>query len=147
MLQAVSLRPRPILGQLSAPFTVVVTDPRGAPFKGAQVTLQGSAMPVSTDANGVASFPSAPSGQVTAQVSVMGFKLQGTGPSDQTLFITVPVCADGPLLTNTELLALVLGGAIAAAGFYWKKAPAILAGEILGGSAIFSCVYRASCRW
>jgi hypothetical protein len=146
MLQAVPLR-RHWLGQLTAALKVIVTDPRGAPFKGARITLQGQAMPVDTDGDGVAVFPSAPSGEVTVQVDVQGYKLRASGPSDQTIFISVPVCANGPLLMNTEILALLVGGATAGAGFYWKKDVAIMLGEILIGASLFSSVYRASCRW
>jgi len=147
MLQAVSLRPRLILGQLSAPFTVVVVDPRGAPFKGARVTIQGQAVPIDTDSDGVAVFPSAPSGNVTAQVEVDGYKLIKQGSSDQTLFVTVPVCADGPLLTNTEIIALLLGGAIAGAGFYTKHRALETVGELVFGGGVFTIIYRHSCRW
>lgn len=135
------------LSQIAAPLTVVVTDPRGAPFSGAKVTLQGQTVPVETDKSGVATFASAPAGEVTAVVQAGGFTVKKTGPTDQTLFVTVPVCADGPILSNTELVVLFAGAGVAGFGFYKKSAAAQMVGETLLAAGIFSAVYRASCRW
>lgn len=138
----------PRLAQLTAsPFTVVVSDPRGTPFKGVQVTIQGQAMPQTTDENGRATFPSVPVGQVIANVQVGDLRMPAAGNSDSTLFVTMPICADGPILTKTELLAILVGGGLAGAGFYWKQGPLKMVGEVILGAAVFTAIYRSSCRW
>lgn len=131
----------------ASPLTVVVVDPRGTPFSDAQITLQGQAMPVHTNSAGVATFPSAPAGEAIVQVRIGQFTLRAKGPTDQTLFITVPICAPGPLLTGTELVALILGAAAAAGGVLGKRRPLEMLGEVLVGAGIFTAVYRHSCRW
>lgn len=134
------------LGQLpSVPYHVVVADPRGAPWKGATVTI-GDVSRV-TDGNGVASFESVPAGYIDARIKIGEFTVDGKGSSDNTLFVTVPICAEGPLLTNTELVALVTGGALAAGGYYLKKDLLSKVGELVFGASIFTIVYRHSCRW
>ncbi len=134
------------LSQVTSPLIVVVTDPRGAPFSGAKVTLQGQTVPVETDGDGVARFDSARSGQVTVTVQVAGFTIKKTGSSDETLFVSVPICADGPLLTNTEIIALLLGGAALSFGLYKKSQVAQILGEMTLGAGIFNLIFRHSCR-
>lgn len=129
-----------------SPLTVVVVDPRGTPFSGAQVTLQGQAMPVSTDSSGIASF-TAPAGDVVVQVKVAGFTLRARGTTDQTLFVTVPVCAPGPILTITEMVAMLVGGSAVIGGMVYKKRAAEMFGEILVGASVFNAIFRNSCRW
>lgn len=133
------------LGQLSSPYHVVVADPRGAPWKGATVTINGISQ--TTDGNGVASFPSVPVGYVDARIQIGEFNIDGKGSSDSTLFVTVPICAEGPLLTNTELVALAAGSALTAAGFHWKQGVLKIVGETLLAGGIFTAIYRQSCRW
>lgn len=135
------------LAQAGESISVVVVDPRGTPFVGAQVTLQGFAMPGVTNGSGIATFTGVPAGDVVASVKVAGFSLRARGSTDQTLFVTVPVCAPGPIVSSAELVALVLGVGATAGGLIYKKRAAEMLGEILIGSSIFSAVYRASCRW
>ncbi len=135
------------LSQVSEPLRVVVIDPRGTPFAGAQVTLQGQSVPAKTDSSGVALFQSAPAGDAVVQVKVGDFTVKARGSTDQTLFVTVPICAPGPLLTGTELLALLLGGAATVGGILGKRRPVEMLGEVLIGAGIFTVVYRHSCRW
>jgi hypothetical protein len=128
-------------------YLVVVTDPRGNPYPGARVTLQGQALPQTTNADGVAAFPAVSPGQVIANVQVGDLKVNGAGSADATLFVTVPVCAPGPFLSNTEIIALIGGGAMTFGGLKWKSPGIQTVGEIFLGAAVFSCLYRASCRW
>lgn len=109
-----------LLGQ-GEQLTVVVVDPRGTPFSGAQVTLQGRAMPEKTNSSGIATFHDVPAGDAIIQVKVGGFTLRARGSTDETLFVTVPVCAPGPILTGTEVVALLVGGAAALGGLVWKS--------------------------
>lgn len=131
----------------ASPLIVVVVDPRGTPFSDAAVTLQGQTVPVKTDSNGVALFPSAPAGDATVQVKIGDFILKARGSTDQTLFVSVPICAPGPLLTGTEIVALLLGGVAAVSGLVYKKRAAEMLGEVLVGAAVFNAIYRNSCRW
>lgn len=141
-------RPRPFLSQMpTTPFLVVVVDSRGNPYPGARVTIQGQAMPQTTDQDGVAAFPPISPGQVVANVQIGDLKVNGAGNSDSTLFVTVPVCAPGPFLAKTEIVALIAGGAMTFGGLKWKRPGIQIVGELLLGGAIFSSLYRASCRW
>lgn len=134
------------LGQLpSSPYHVVVADPRGAPWKGATVTINGISQ--TTDGNGVAAFESISAGPVDARIQLGEFVIDGKGNSDSTLFVTVPICAEGPLVTNTELVAVIAGGLLTAAGFHWKQGVMKIAGEAILGAGIFTAIYRQSCRW
>jgi hypothetical protein len=135
------------LGQITAPLVVVVVDPRGTPFSGAQVTLQGRAMPEATNSSGIAKFGDVPAGQAVVQVKVGDYLLRAQGSTDQTLFVTVPVCAPGPLLSGTEIVALVLGIAATAGGVVKKYRSLEVLGEIFIGGAIWTSIYRHSCRW
>lgn len=130
-----------------ASLTVVVVDPRGTPFSDASVTLQGRAMPEKTNGAGVATFSSVPLGEVIVQIRIGAYVLRARGTTDETLFVTVPVCAPGPFLTGTELVALLLGGAATAGGIFMKKRALEMLGEILIGAGAFTAVYRHSCRW
>lgn len=141
-------RPRPFLSQMpTTPYLVVVTDPRGNPYPGARVTLQGQAMPQTTDSSGVATFPPVSPGQVLATVQIGDLKVNGAGTADASLSVTVPVCAPGPILSNTEIVALIAGGAMTFGGLKWKSSGVQTIGELILGAAIFSTLYRASCRW
>lgn len=135
------------LGQGAMPLTVVVVDPRGTPFLGAKVTLQGRATPEQTNSSGVAVFEGVPAGDALVQVNVGGFTLRAKGPVNETLFVTVPVCAPGPILTGTEIVALLVGGAAAIGGLIYKKRAAEMLGEVLVGASVFNAIYRNSCRW
>lgn len=130
-----------------SPLTVVVVDPRGTPFKDAKVTLQGQAMPVSTDSDGIATFSNIPPGDAVVQVKVAGFVMKARGSTDATLFVTVPVCAPGPILTPVEIGAILFGGAAVIYGISNKQRAIELLGELVAGASIFSSLYRASCRW
>jgi len=135
------------LSQTFRPLTIVVVDPRGVPFSGAEVTLQGASLPSKTDSRGVVTFPAALSGEAVVQVQVGDFTVKARGPADQTLFVTVPICSPGPLITIPELGALVLGGAAAIIGMQRKNRAIETLGEVLIGAGIFTAVYRHSCRW
>lgn len=135
------------LSQAGESLVVVVVDPRGTPFSGAQVTLQGFAMPGVTNGSGIATFTGVPAGDVVATVKVAGFSLRARGSTDQTLFVTVPVCAPGPILTPVEIAAILLGGTAVVFGISKKLRALEMAGELVAGASIFSSLYRASCRW
>lgn len=134
------------LSQASAPFQVVVVDPMGAPFSGALVTLQGEPVPVKTDSSGVARFTYGSSGEVVAVVQVGDFTVRARGRGDETLFVKVPVCSPGPLITTAELVVLLLGAGAAAVGAARKQRAIETVGEVLLGAGIFTAVYRHSCR-
>jgi hypothetical protein len=135
------------LGQVaSGPFQVVILDPRGTPWAGARVTLQGVALPQVTDAQGVATFPSAPSGQVTANIELGGYRMTAAGDSSNTLFVAAPVCAPGPIVSKIEILAIFGGTGLTLLGAHYKQGPVQLIGETLIGAAVFSALYRNSCR-
>jgi hypothetical protein len=147
MLPTVRL-PRPFLGQNTEPFRVVVVDPTGVPFSGAQVTLQGASVPVKTDSDGVATFTfGSMAGEAVVQVQVGDYTLKARGPADQTLFVTVPIAAPGPIVTVVELAALALGTVATVYGLTKKQRATATVGEVLLGAGIFTAVYRHSCRW
>lgn len=135
------------LSQGALPLTVVVVDPRGTPFVDAEVTLQGRATPEKTNSSGIATFHDVPAGDAIVQVDVSGFVMKARGTTDQTLFVTVPVCAPGPILTPVEIGAILLGGAAVVYGISKKLRALEMAGELVAGASIFSSLYRASCRW
>jgi len=137
------------LGQAPAqiPFKVVVIDVRGNGFSGVQVTLS-DGQSQKTDSNGVATFTYPPRvAEATATLEVEGLRIVRKGPVDQTLFVDLPICGTPKLLTNTEILALAGGAALAAGGTYWKVDAMAVAGEILVGAALFTAIYRHSCVW
>lgn len=139
------------LGQqpVETEFQVVVTDIRGTPFQDAIVTafLNGQRLyDVKTDRGGNASFPSPKGGVIDVRVEAQGYvinrKVENT---DETLFISLPVCASQSLITPTELGILAASGALIWAGSYWKTEVAKTVGELGLGAVIFSAVYRHSC--
>lgn len=144
------------LGQGRSPFRVVVTDPRGIPFRGAGVITQtGTVLSEKTDSDGIASFdgdsleaqlPKSSGKQVVqVRVTIGDMEIVREGPLDETLFVQIPVCAPQPLLTASELLSFALGSALVGAGLYWKVTPLQIVGEVLFGAAVFTAVYRHSC--
>lgn len=135
------------LSQAASPLTVVVVDPRGIPFSGAQVTLQGQSVPQKTNSSGAATFPQAPAGEAVVLVKVGDFTVRARGSADETLFVTVPVSAPEPILTAVELGALLLGGVAAIYGVTRKQRTAETVGEVLIGAGIFTIISRHSCRW
>lgn len=146
-----AIAPRPAhgtrLGQAS--FQVVVVDPKGTPYPGAQVQLQGqSAIPslIPTDSSGVATFPISTAGTATVAVQVGGYTLKASGPTDRTLFVIVPVRAPEPILTGIEFVAIGVGGAAVIVGIKTKQKALQLFGELIAGACIFSSLYRANCH-
>lgn len=128
-------------------FKVVVVDSRGNPFFGVTVTLSDGQQQV-TDGDGIATFTFPPrTDRVTATLDVNGTRLVKEGPTNQTLFVDIPVCGPAKLLTNTEILAILVGGGMAAGGAYWKVSALSTTGEIIVGAALFTAIYRHSCVW
>jgi hypothetical protein len=148
MLGQVRLAGGPGLAQVPpAPFQVVILDPRGTPWAGARVTVLGMALPQTTNSQGVAIFPSVPLGQVTVNVELGDYRMSASGDSSNTLFITAPVCSPGPVASKVELIGLFGGTVMALVGSHFKTGPVQLIGETLIGAAVFSALYRNSCRW
>jgi hypothetical protein len=161
VLKTLSFRPINLGGRLlgqervqppvEIPFRVVVTDIRGNAFRDANVTtyVNGQQLyDVATDAHGSAAFPGLKGGVITVRVEAGGYvatrKVENT---DETLFISLPVCAPQPFLTTTEIVILAAGGAMVATGMHWKGLDAIkMLGELGLGAAVFSAVYRHSCN-
>lgn len=139
------------LGQqvVETPFQVVVTDIRGTPFQDAMVTafVNGQRLyDVKTGHEGIASFPPAKGGVITVRVEAQGYIINRQVEStDETLFISLPVCASQSLLTITEMGILAASGALIWAGSRWKTDVAKTVGELGLGAVIFSAVYRHSC--
>lgn len=166
MLKTLALRPSNFggvgglrLGQerlqppVEIPFRVVVTDIRGNAFGDAKITayVNGQQLyEVTTDSHGVAAVPLAPGvsgGVITVRVEAGGYvvnrKIENT---DDTLFISLPVCAPQPFLTTTEVVIMVTAGAMVGAGSHWKQYGFLkMLGELGLGAAVFSAVYRHSC--
>jgi hypothetical protein len=138
-------RPPRALAQAAPSWSVVITDPNGLPFPGAEVSIEGG-VPVRTDSRGVAVFPNPGSGSRTVRIRVEGFDLVREGRGYETLFVQVPICAPQVFLTPPEILAVAVGAAMVGAGLYWKLNPVQIVGEILFGAAAFTAVYRHSCR-
>lgn len=149
--------PRPLsLGQsMPASFRVVVTDPRGVPFRDAQVTIgaQGS-LSARTDSSGIAVFdglgvarevPGSLNSMFPVRITFGDLSLVRDGSLDQTLFVQIPMCAPQPLLALPELISFAAGTAFIGAGLKWKIRPLQVVGEVLFGAAIFTAVYRHSC--
>lgn len=149
--------PRPLpLGQaLPASFRVVVTDPRGVPFRDAQVSIgaQGS-LSARTDSSGMAAFDAAGVAREAAggansrfpvRITIGDLSLVRDGSLDQTLFVQIPMCSPQPFLTLPELISFAAGSAFIGAGLKWKVGPLQVVGEVLFGAAIFTAVYRHSC--
>jgi len=135
------------LGQAEIPFKVVVIDVRGNGFSGVQVSLD-DGRTEKTDSDGIATFTFPPkTADVTATLEVDGLRIVRKGPSNQALFVDLPICGTPVLLTKTEILALLGGASCAAAGTYWKVDALAVAGEILVGASLFTAIYRHSCVW
>lgn len=134
------------LSQAAEPFKVAVIDVRGNAFRGVQVILSDGQNAL-TDGDGIATFAQPPKGDVTVTLTVEGLKIVRQGNTNQTLFVDLPICGTPRILTNTELIALVAGGAIAAAGVHWKISALSVTGEILVGASLFTAIYRHSCVW
>lgn len=125
---------------------VEVVDPRGVPFSGVKVTLQGQTVPQTTDSNGTVIFPQVTGAQATVVVQVAGFTMKKTGPTDETMFVVMPVAAPVPLVTIVELAALALGGIAVATGILMKRQIISTLGEIALGAGAFNIVFRHSCK-
>lgn len=139
------------LGQppIEIPFKVVVTDSRGVPFKGAMVYLSSGGRhlyDVSTNSGGSVEFPGV-SGAIDVRVEVAGYVVtRRVENTDETLFVQVPVCSPGELLTVTELALLAGAGALAGAGWHWKISGLKITSEIILSAVVFNAVFRAGCR-
>lgn len=134
------------LGQ-SAPFQIVVTDPRGMPWEGAKISIPGAAIPQNTDDKGVATFPDVPPGQVTATIELGDYHITATGNSRDTMFVSAPLCAPGPILSKVEIVTLLGGISLFLSGIHWKNSTAKTVGELVTSAGIFTTIYRHSCRW
>lgn len=160
MLKTFTLRPlnlgyrlaqKQLQPPIEIPFRVVVTDIRGNAFRNAKVTayVNGQELfEVSTDKTGAAAFPSTPAGgTITVRVEAEGYVVtRRIDNTDETLFISLPVCAAQPFLTTTEMVILATSGAMVGAGLKWKQLDMLqILGELGLGAAIFSAVYRHSC--
>jgi hypothetical protein len=133
-----------------APFKVSVSDARGNPFPGVRIEISaagGGKISGTTDASGIAAFPSLPPGDFEAVFYYDGMSLRRKGRSDETLFVEIPVCAPAPLLTKTEIASLAAGSLLAGAGFLWKLEVLTVVGEVVFGAAAFTAIYRHSCNW
>lgn len=140
----------PSLGQAAPLFRVVVTDDHGRPVRGVRVEVTPSGTSDSggqtTGSDGVASFAPTAS-EVTVTLRVGDLVTRRRARTDETLFVQLPICAPEPLLTKTEIAALLAGGVIAGAGFHWKLEPLQILGEVVFGAAAFTAIYRHSCNW
>jgi hypothetical protein len=135
---------------------VAVADIRGNPWPGAQVEVQipGSKTPLIavTDRDGIAVIEAPDTVgrgvEVHVQAGVYSSWNTWTGAqaaSGETLFVVLPVRGPEPLVTLTELAALLAGGAGVAAGYFWKLNALQVGGEVLIGASIFTAIYRHSC--
>lgn len=141
-----------LLGQppVEIPFKVVVTDSRGAPFKDARVYVTSGGKElydISTDSGGVAAAPMLSAGRIEVRVEVAGYVMNKVvDNTDETLFIQVPICADGEILTKSELALLAGAAALAGAGWKYKMEALKTTAEIILGAVVFNAVFRANCR-
>lgn len=160
MLNTLTFRPLNLSGRrlaqsqltppIEIPFRVVVTDIRGNAFRDARVTASVDGQPlydVTTDEHGAASLPVSPGRIINVRVDAGGYvanrKVENT---DETLFISLPVCAPQPFLNTTEIVIMAAAGAMVGAGNHWKQLSALkMVGELGLGAAVFSAVYRHSC--
>jgi hypothetical protein len=139
--------PAPLsLGQAIAPFKVVVIDVRGNGFRGVLVTLSDGQTSV-TDSEGVATFLTPPRGEVDATLTIDGLTIVRRSNTSQSLFVDLPICGTPKFVNNTEIIAIVVGGAMAGAGTYWKVGAISTVGEIIVGAALFTMIYRHACVW
>lgn len=135
----------------ATPLLVTVRDVNGRPLAGAIVEAR------SPDGTLVESGAADSAGDVRFSVPLTGTvelvarfgdyvrRVSVDAGRNETAIIQFPICAPVPFLTTAEGAALVLGGAITAAGFYWKEDAAKLLGEILVGGAVFTLIFRHSC--
>lgn len=128
------------------PFRVVVTDVRGTPFRGVSVAVSGAGQAV-TDAEGTASFGTPPSPEADVTLRIGDLVSRKHARTDETLFVQLPICAPPRLLTNTEIVAILVGGSMTGAGLYWNVQGLQIVGEIVLGGALFTAIYRHSCNW
>lgn len=147
MIRTVSL-PRARLGQpRDDVFRVVVVDIRGNPFRDARVSISSGGKPlydVSTGSGGEASAPV--EGPVDVRVDTDRYSVVRRGVrTDETLFVTLPVCAPAPIVSGTELGLFALAGAMAWSGKRWKSGLLQIGGEVLFGAVVFTAVYRNAC--
>jgi hypothetical protein len=141
------------LGQppVSIPFKVVVTDSRGAPFKGAKVYLSSNGRPLydaSTDSAGIAEAPAGfTGGPIDVRIEVDGYVInRRVDNTDETLFVQIPVCGDSEILTYPEMGLLVGAAALAWSGVRYKMGALKTTAEIILGAVVFNAVFRANCR-
>jgi len=138
------------LAQGAPPATrIVVIDTKGHPVSGASVSASiGTGKPVAgeTDSSGVASLalPQG-AGDVTISAGQYAYVVPITVPYRGDVFVTLPVCMAQPFVTTPEILTLLAGVAVTAAGYHWKFEPAKVTGEVLMGAAVFTAIYRLSC--
>lgn len=138
--------PRLFLGQAAIPFKVVLVDTHGTAIEGAHVRLE-DGQETTTDDAGVATFERAPRGQVNVEITVDGLKILKRGDTSESLLVGLPICTKPKFLTNTEIIALGAGAALAGAGIYWKADALQVVGEVLFGAGAFTAIYRHSCAW
>lgn len=142
------LAPR-TLGQAIAPTRIVVVDVKGHSVPGASVSASiGSNAPilVETDSSGIAlmQLPQG-AGDLTISAKGLAYVVPVTVPYRGDVFVTLPVCMAQPFATTPEILTLLAGVAVTAAGYHWKFEPAKVTGEVLVGAAVFTAIYRLSC--
>lgn len=151
-MNAVALGPVRRLGQPNTelPFRVVVTDSKGTPFKGALVYLSSGGRPlyeISTNSSGIAEVPSPVSGRIDVRIEVAGYVVNRQVEStDETLFVQLPICSPGEILTMVELGLLAGAAGLAWAGVKYKKAIPKTVAEVILGAVVFNAVFRSSCR-
>jgi len=135
---------------------VAVADIRGNPWPGARVEAQipGLKEPriAITDQDGIAllEVPETLGRGLEVHVQAGAYSSWETwtgaeASSGETLFVVLPVRRPEPLVTLTELGALLAGGAGVAAGYFWNMNALQVGGEVLIGAAIFTAIYRHSC--
>jgi len=133
----------------AAPLRIVVVDVKGHPVRGASVSASigtGPAVDGVTDSSGIAAL-ALPNGAGDITVSANGFSyvVPVTVPYRGDVFVTLPICMAQPLATVPEILTLLAGAGLIAAGHHWKFEPAMMTGEVLVGASVFTAIYRLSC--
>lgn len=133
---------------------IFITDVNGRPLKGVSVRVnlasESKGGPTNSDGLFRALFQTQPrSGQLAQIIAQEGeYAIQQTVDAADfryPIYMKIPICFPGPFLTTPEMLTGGVGIALAAAGFYTKKQPLLLAGEILTGAAAFAAIFRHSC--
>lgn len=129
---------------------MTVLDKRGNPYENAQVVVHVGGGTVSgfTDAAGLATFSGLPQGGLEVVVVLpSSLKITQQGNTKSDMFVEVPVCAPVPLISKTEIVALLGGAALVGSGYLFKIGPLKVVGELAVGGGIFSAIYRNSCTW